>query len=456
MSTGLTSTGNPFAPPPVLRALGRGRASNYPLTVQYSDGTPATGVFTSGNTLTATLISGDDVLPTASPTTSWTNATLGQYMVSFVASDTTGATPGTYILEIIASVSGNPVAIGRFTLPILDTYGTATANPIDLVSMTTVQAALAEVLPTDQSYVSSAITAASLAVQRYLRRCLAQQQFIEILAPQPGEWDKGEADLIQLSQYPIIGTPMLRVGWTNALMIQNTATTTNDEAYVGFTTSGDPQISTTNTGVILTAIANGVQTQNTVSWTTTPPYTTIQSVANSINALGNGWKAVVQQPDLERLGAYQLYGSTAYSPASSPGQTMLSVFQYPVVFASIDTAAGEVWLAPGYAGPGYGTGYGATVGMGDWIWSGGSLSGSSNFRPPVLCNYVAGYASIPQDVQSGTLVIVKALLQELETPTVYDTETAGEVTLKLATLAERMIPTAVKKLLSTYRRHSVR
>src|SRR5690349_2300077 len=98
----------------------------------------------------------------------------------------------------------------------------AASSALDLVSLSTAQAALGEVLPGDTSVLATLVTAASTAVQRYCRRWFNAQTIIEIKQPQPGEWDKDQADLIVLSQYPVIGTPMLRAGWARALAITNT------------------------------------------------------------------------------------------------------------------------------------------------------------------------------------------------------------------------------------------
>ena len=325
-------------------------------------------------------------------------------------------------------------------------------STLDLVSLSTVQTALAAVLPSDTSFLASLITAASLAVQRWCRRWFNAQTFIEIRQPQPGQWDKGENDLLMLGQYPIIGTPMLRGGLTNALLVSNTSNA-NQEAYVGFTTSGDPQISLTNTGLSLTSVASGVQTVATVAWTTTPPYTTLQGAMDSINALSaQGWTATLQSPSLAGLGAYQLYGSTAYADAlTAGGGAMLSVFQRPLRCAGVEADTGMVWLAPGAMGGGYGAG---ASGYADWMFDGGSPSGG-NYRAPVLCQYVGGFSVIPQDVQTATCLVIKALLQATQTNTTYQSETVGDWSGTLAEAAERVFPAEAKKLLSTYRAYRV-
>ncbi len=320
-------------------------------------------------------------------------------------------------------------------------------NPLDLVSLSTAQTALAEVLPDDQSFLATAITAASRAVQRYCRRWFLLQSYLEIRTPCPGQWDKADPDLILLGQYPIVGPARLRIGRTNAVQIVNQNATTNQEAYVSFTTSGDPDISLTNTGLLLTTVASGVQTTNAITWTTTSPFTTLQSIVNSINALGGGWLATLQSPALANLGAYNLYGSEGTSGALAPSQCMLSVFATDLSYARIDVASGTVFLASETLGNNAGP---------DWLWPTGVDAGpAGNFRPEVLCAYSAGYSVIPEDIQTATCTVIKALLQELQTDTRFDDEHGDAADVKLAALAERVMPASIKQLLAPWRIHRV-
>ena len=328
-----------------------------------------------------------------------------------------------------------------------------TSSSLDLVTTAQVQSALAQVLPTDQGYLATAITAASRAVQRYCRRWFLLQTYLEIRTPQAGQWDKGDPDLILLSQYPVVGGVRLRTGRQNAIQIVNSDNVSNQEAYVAFATSGNPDIALTNTGLTLTRVASGVQTQNTVSWTTTPPYTTVQSVVNSINALGGGWVATLQSAALANLGAYNLYGSEGASGALTSSRCILSVFSRDLSFARIDVASGTIFLGADASGYGnYGSGLGS-----DWFWPTGidSAGGASNFRPEVLCVYQAGYATIPEDVQTAVFAVIKAILQETQTDTRYRSQTAGDASSELAEIGERVMPQAIKKLLAPWRSHRV-
>jgi hypothetical protein len=327
------------------------------------------------------------------------------------------------------------------------------ANPLDLVSLAAAQGALAAVLPGDQSYLATAITAASRAVQRYCRRWFVLQNYLEIRTPQAGQWDKGEPDLILLGQYPVVGPARLRAGRQDAVVVVNDDPVTNQEAYVGFATSGDPDIGLTNTGLTLTRVAGGVQTTGQVSWTTSPPYTTLQTVVDAVNALGGGWQATLQSPSLANLGAYNLYGSEGAGGALATARCVLSVFSRDLSFARIDVASGTVFLAADATG--YGD-YGSGLGSG-WFWPGGAdaVGGAGRFRPEVLCAYQAGYATIPEDVQTAALAVTKVMLQELQTDTRFDSETGDAATVRLAELAERALPKSVKKLLAPWRIHRV-
>src|ERR1019366_1230772 len=86
-------------------------------------------------------------------------------------------------------------------------------------------------------------------------------------------------DTFYLTEIPIQQITRLACNPTVVLNIQNTATTTYQRATVR----------TTANGLVLYQVASGVETtDSSITWDL---YPTIQTVANAVNALNNGWLA---------------------------------------------------------------------------------------------------------------------------------------------------------------------
>jgi hypothetical protein len=312
----------------------------------------------------------------------------------------------------------------------------------DLLSLSQVQAALAQALPADQSVLPTVVSAASRACQRYCRRWFVAQSLLEIRVPQQNQWDKGEPDVIQLQQFPLTAPPRLRGGRTNALQVTNPDTVTNQQAWLEITTTGDPDISLTNTGLILHRVASGVQTNNTLTWAS---YPTVAALAAAINALGGGWQATVESPYGPWPSA-DLYGSEGTAGALSTAHAKLDVFSTDISNARVDVASGCVYLPAGDAGQGGGPGN-------VWQWPGSSdvMMGANAWRGEVLCAYTAGYATVPEDVQEACYVTVKSMLYELQTVTKFQQETGDKFSYVLANLDERGLPAVARRLLAPWR-----
>lgn len=452
----------PDTTPASTLVLNQGSARNFVEQAYYAPN-PATGialpavnVFLNTDTLHAYLWSGDGTVTLATPSVTWylSNAPSGQYQISFTNSDTAAIAAGSYFLQVTFTRAGQTGTIGWFGFDIVSSPGTgSTANPLDLVTFAQAQDFLGCSLPGDLSILPTIITGVSRAVQRYCRRWFILQSYVEITQPCSGQWDKSDPNMILLKQFPIVGNVYLAGGITNALQIQNVNTTTVQQAYVGFTTSGDPDISLTNTGLQLVSVTSGVQATQTVPWTVASPFTTIQAVANAINALGNGWQATLQAPSLGAWGAYTLYGSGSFSNATSPGQCMLSIFQYPIP-SNVEADTGTIWMTAGsgYGGYGYGTGN-----CGDWMFGyGGDGSNGSNYNAPCLALYSAGYAVTPADIVEAVMICIKTFINELQVNTMFEENKVDTILKKLSGMPERVIPQSAKKLLAPWRIHSVR
>lgn len=423
----------------------------------------------------------------------------------------------------------------------------------NLVTLTQTQSALAQSLPADQSMLPTMIAAASRAAQRFCRRWFVSQPLLEIRIPQRNQWDKGEPDTVQLQQFPLIGPPRIRGGRTNALQITNLDTTSNQQAWLGFVTAGDPDISLANVGLTLNRLSSGVLTsasfpfltqptstgfavaasgtsgtlaagtylcsytivnnagesirssdrsitittgqnlvftlpslpanasglnvyvstaggasstetlQNPAPLTTAgftlqslvsgtaPPSTAMSTVAQlgaAINVLGGGWSATVQPP-YANYPSSDLYGSEAMIGALSNNAARLDVFSTDIATARVDMANGTIYLPPGETGGG---------GPGNvWQWPGSDdvMMGANAWRGEVFCCYTAGYATVPEDVQEACYVIIKSLLYELQTVTRFGTEEGDKFKYTLASIEERGLPQAARRLLAPWRIHRV-
>lgn len=430
----------------------------------------------------------------------------------------------------------------------------------DLVTLADTQVALAQSLPDDQTWLPSAISAASRALQRYLRRVVPQTDYIEIRTPAQGQWDKAESDTIVLSNFPVLTstlnpTVMLRSGRTPALRITNTASTTNQQAYFYLNTVGDPELSLqTNVGVTLVTVASGVTAKSSFPFLGTPTsagfsvaasgaggsltagtylcsYTlvnaagesvrsadvsvtitsgqnlvftlpalpaqaasmnvyvstaggatttatkqntaaitgtaftvgalvsgatypttatgTVTQLAAAINALGSGWSATVQ-------GSYggwatnDLWGSEGTMSALGGTSQGLDCFPNMLTNFRVRWQTGEIALPQGVTAFGGGPGNA-------WQWPGSSdvAYGSSAWRDPVLCQYAAGWATVPLDLQEATFLTIKANLQSLQTVSRYEEEDTEAVKLKLATIERMAIPQEARRLAAPYRVHRV-
>ncbi len=199
----------------------------------------------------------------------------------------------------------------------------------------------------------------------------------------------------------------------------------------------------TGTTFVLSALVSGATF-------TTNNYGTLSQLATGINNLGNGWTATVQSPTpvFSNWPSSDLWGSNASTMGclSTGNQQGLDIFQWRVNGAQTDPETGEVNLPQGGGSWNQGPGN-------YWQWPGSTdydLAGSS-WRDPILCKYAAGWAIVPEDIQTATLLTVQSMLTDLQTANAYEEETADKWKAKLAGVDERAIPKTARRLLSVYR-----
>lgn len=274
------------------------------------------------------------------------------------------------------------------------------------------------------------ITAASREMIVFMGRKFGLQTYTEIVTPECMNLSLNRPAAAKLSQYPVQSVQRCATGRVPALVIENTDTTTNQDASVQLVVTGDVQWEDlTYTGLTLTRYASGTENQQTVSWTTTSPFTTIQSVADSINALSGGWKATVQTSSLSDVSigsmpAAWMVGAREPKDAFNGGAT-LGVFSAVGRRYEIQPRTGILsffgWL-PGE--------------WGGWFWFGGT--GAPLYSSPddegcwgtgwnqVRVWYTAGFPTVPEPLQRACAEVVKLTLDRLNTDSALKTEHAGD------------------------------
>lgn len=435
----------PFEPARTLQ-LNQGRSRDFELQVANADGTPALNVFQSSDTLAATLWSGDGVTASATPTAIWlttnggTGAPGGQYVVTFQNADTASLAPGTYFLEATFTRAGRTGTIGWFKLFLVDAAGTSTGNAIDLVTIATVQAAIGNVLPADQSYIAGAITAASQAVIQYLGGQNVKQQTYDqiLLATTDG--------FILPPQQPLNDVLRIAGGRSAAMTLQNTSGAVQ-WATVSYAQTGDVATGFTVTGLTLTWALNGTTTPQTILFSSLSP-ATVQSLATAINGNGTltsaGWNATVQG----NFGGWAVSELVTNDVAAQDGinGAYLEIWSQNLTGARIKRPGNVIDIRQ------CNTFQGSNIPFA-WSFGGGLATGTTKIsRPEVRCIYNAGYATVPPAIQQATIEVCKILFERLATDMTLRSESAdGYSWGSVGPEAIEAIPKAVRQALDFHR-----
>src|SRR5256885_630108 len=142
----------------------------------------------------------------------------------------------------------------------------------DLITLSRAKTNLQSITDSSQdSRLAALITAASDAIEQYCRRDFYARNYDELYN---GHGDRR----LLLRQYPIQSVKSVRWRPMMVLRIINSDQATNQQARVQITSSG----------LVLTRIASGSATTNTLTFAGN---TTVQALAVAINALSGGWSA---------------------------------------------------------------------------------------------------------------------------------------------------------------------
>jgi hypothetical protein len=433
----------------VLNAF-QGRQYNRILQINNTaTGLPATGVFTSASVLSANVWEGQNQASLFQPTVSWattlptippttqTGYDQGQVSLSIAAAQTIGLDPGgEYYLLIDETTGGVTAPVIQCRLKILATPGGAVIAPPDLITYDLCLSQLSVLGLTDDQLdlLPVLITAASQAV-----RLECNDRYFDLRTLT--EWHEVELDgYCRLWQEPIQiitrvqGVPQL------ALTVSNTSADVA-QAYFSYTgyDGGYNANAKTATGIVLNSITSGVPSTQTVSYTSDE---TVSQLAAAINAVGNGWQAQVDSSFgnwavTELTGGFVAQGCAANALPSVGAQF------------NVLTDLADAQLRPRSPMLYVGRQRGGNVLAGQWGPGGQQMFGDDSRTDLglVKVTYIAGFTTIPPDVQFQTAQLVKWKLELGVQELLLKAESAAEYKYNLAEDMVHAMPRPVREAL---------
>lgn len=286
-----------------------------------------------------------------------------------------------------------------------------------------------------QAVLPTITSAASRSIQRYASRQLGRAVRDELVTPVLGM-------PILLSEWPVNAILRVCQNPTTVLSITN-ASTANQRAQVQLATSGTTDQGLVVTGLNLQRVASGVASTSTITFTASQ---TLQALADQVNALGNGWTAVVAS-DYGLWPVSDLRSVQGYSPARSPQQANLMIHVEDVAFTLSDEKAGVLWLNQSSSdSPWRSSSWGPPL---ETAWGDQELRGQP---AGVRVVYDAGFDPIPDDIQQAAFLTVSDWIRQLDIDPRLTSETAGAYAYELdSRLVKYHLPNSVLGMLSTYR-----
>jgi hypothetical protein len=282
---------------------------------------------------------------------------------------------------------------------------------------------------------STLITAASRAIERYCHRDFVSNSYDELYN------GNGDRRLV-LRQYPILSVQSVRYRPVTALKIINNLANTPQA-----------RVSVTGTGLTLVRVTSGVVTTDTsITWAGNA---TVVAVQNAVNALGSGWSAAGQGydqwPSADFYCPMGLTGGSGGPNATTQGALTaagqyaeVKLHTYELAGYQLDVRRGWLLRAIPYTDP-------ELLHPEDLIWP----VGINNFR----VQYTAGYATVPEDVQEACAEWVAALWWRTQRdPSLNNQLSAAGVSSswqETAGSVPSFPPDNIRSLLAPYRRFVV-
>lgn len=266
---------------------------------------------------------------------------------------------------------------------------------------------LATLNTANPDYLASLITAASVAIERACGRVFGTASYREYLSG-----PRYQGDALRLSHYPVLSISRVAACPTRALCVTNTASTTNQRATVA----------TTDTALILYRMASGTGTTTTLAFAS---YGTLATLKTAIEAAGSGWQVTVN-------GGYEAWPTTELAPMQGAVSAMAGTGADLEIYAEdftmpwrLDAGSGILW--------------------------GTFPHGLNNIR----VDYTAGYATIPEDIQQATVLLVQHLYQLDKVQAGVQSVSIGPYSRTFApAAATAAMPSSVASMIARYVDHS--
>jgi hypothetical protein len=283
------------------------------------------------------------------------------------------------------------------------------ANPIDLVTAerAALNPALAKVATASPDTLAALITAASESICRYCHRQFKLQSYTHYLSGAGQPYDE-----LFLREIPVVSISRFAGNPTKVMWISNADKTTNQRATVA----------TTATGITLTRVASGVATTNTITYASA---VTLEALQTVISGLGGGWTTMLN-PE------YRLYASADLRPLQGAmtalsGGAALELYTEDLPFEQWRLDAGSGRL------------------------SGHFPQGNMNIR----VDYVAGYATIPENVQQACVQLAADLSSINKRDQTVQSVKIGPFAKTFGDANKTLLQSpTIKSLLSTYIDHA--
>jgi hypothetical protein len=418
-------------------------------------GQPAVGVFTAGTELSANVWEGGDQAALFQPQVSWattlptvppitqTGYDQGQVALSIAAGQTANLDPaGEYYLLIDETTAGLTAPVIQAKLKILATPGSLVLAPPDLITYDYCLSQLSVTNPTDTQtdLLPWLISAASQAWRLECNDRYFDQRTLT-------EWHEvDDSGWVRLWQEPIQiitrvqGIPQL------ALTISNTSADTA-QVYFSFTgyDGGYGANAKTATGITLNSTSGGVLNNQTVLFTTAP---TVGQLATAINAAGFGWSAQAMT-NYATWGCSELTGGFV-AQGCAPSDYTSDGAEFNVLLdladAKLRPRTPMLWV---------GRQQGGNMLARRWGPGGDQMFGNNeqNDLGLVKITYVAGYNTIPADIQFQVAQIVKWKLELGIQELLLKAETAAEYKYELAFELVSNLPKPVRDAAGRWRAH---
>ena len=300
---------------------------------------------------------------------------------------------------------------------------------LDLINLDRARQNIPSSVNTDEPVISTLITAASKAVEKFCRREFVQETYDELYN------GTGDRRLL-LRRYPLLSVQACRYRPVTVLKVINSLANTPIA-----------RVTVTSTGITCQRTTSGVVT--TDGSPTFAGNVTVLAMANAITALGNGWSAQSQGydawPSADMYCPNGLSGGDSALPSSQGALTAagqfceLKLHTYELAGYQLDQRRGWLLRAIPYTDP-------ELLHPEDLIWP----TGINNFR----VQYTAGFATVPEDVQEAAAELVATWFKQLGSNlNLYSEDTAG--TYRYIREKFTTLPPSVVAILKPYRYYRV-